>query len=315
MGNAAKKQATSEGSAELVKYEFEGDVLDVAPGDGEAHVVIRRVCEALGVSYQGQIGKLKTDPSICLKMILIQMPGDDQRREVACIDIRSVPLWLATIHPSKVKPEVRPKLVRYKTRCGEVLADHFLGPRRPARGNDEMWEMIGHLARVVGQEMVNVLAPVVGRMAEMEARSIERHDALLRHLAAERSTLDSILVRLVKIEQQPANDAPDHRFAREVCASLRRYGLLMAPEGDKAAAKSIRGKAETELRRQLSHTGKDSAWIHLRDPEKKAEARRLLRALLETAETVAEVRRPKQGKLFDGKHPPNPPPPFDGKPN
>lgn len=32
---------------------------------------------------------------------------DDQTRQLAAVDLRSLPLWLATIEPSRVKPEAR----------------------------------------------------------------------------------------------------------------------------------------------------------------------------------------------------------------
>jgi hypothetical protein len=128
---------------ELCLFRFHGDDLEVIRGEGTADIIIRRFCEALGVSFQGQIEKLKADPSISIKMILMQVPGDIQRREVACLDIRSIPLWLATIHPSKVAPELRAKLIAYKREAAEVLADHFLGPRgRPAKLRSVAFEEI-----------------------------------------------------------------------------------------------------------------------------------------------------------------------------
>jgi hypothetical protein len=114
---------------ELLSFRFQGDELQVIPAEGTVHVVIRRVCEALGVDFSRQLRKLKEDPASCVVMMSMQIPGDDQRREVACLDLRSLPLWLATIHPSKVAPELRPKLVAYKLEAAEVLAEHFLGRR------------------------------------------------------------------------------------------------------------------------------------------------------------------------------------------
>jgi hypothetical protein len=114
-------------SASLSHFAFQGDDLEVITSDGAVHVGVRAVCEALGVSYQGQIEKLKSDPAVGLKMILIPSRGGQQ--DTACIPLRALPLWLATIHPSKVKPAVREKLTRYKREAAEVLADHFLGPR------------------------------------------------------------------------------------------------------------------------------------------------------------------------------------------
>lgn len=114
---------------EIERFTFDGDALEVIPEDHRVLVVVRRVCEALGIALPAQLRRLKRDPVICVIMMITQVPGDDQRREIACIDLRSVPLWLAKIHPSKVRPELRPKLVRYQREAAEVLADHFLGPR------------------------------------------------------------------------------------------------------------------------------------------------------------------------------------------
>ena len=117
--------------AALVPFRFGEDVLDVIPGAGTVNVVIRRTCEALGVSAQGQLAKLKTNPSATIKMILT-VAEDGKLREVACLDLRSFPLWLAGIHPNKVKAAVRPKLIKFQREAADVLADHFRGARKSA---------------------------------------------------------------------------------------------------------------------------------------------------------------------------------------
>lgn len=113
----------------LIPFDFRGDRLDVIPGDGTVHVSIRRACEALDISFPTQLVKLRADASVTVSMIET-VAADGITREAACIDLRSLPLWLATIHPSKVRPEVREKLVAYKRECADVLAEHFLGSRR-----------------------------------------------------------------------------------------------------------------------------------------------------------------------------------------
>lgn len=80
----------------MVTFNFHGDQLDVVPYRRTVHVVIRRVCKVLGVAFEAQLRKLRNDPSICVIMMVTQNHGDDQRRAVACIDHRSLPLWLAT---------------------------------------------------------------------------------------------------------------------------------------------------------------------------------------------------------------------------
>ncbi len=118
-------------TASLVPFSFQGDKLDVATTAKGVFVSIRRVCEALGVDFSSQLVKLREDSVV--GVVIITTPSGGGAQETACIELRSLPLWLATIHPGRVRPEVAVKLIAYKRECAEVLADHFLGPRgRPA---------------------------------------------------------------------------------------------------------------------------------------------------------------------------------------
>ncbi|WP_437276426.1 phage antirepressor N-terminal domain-containing protein [Sorangium sp. So ce375] len=130
-GSSRGRKGAEKRPAELIKFNFYGDELDVFQAGTSTLVSIRRICEAIGLGYSSQLQKLRADESVCVTMIVTQMPGDDQAREIACVDVRSLPLWLATIHPSKVSHHIKDKLIAYKRECAEVLADHFLGPRGP----------------------------------------------------------------------------------------------------------------------------------------------------------------------------------------
>ena len=124
--NSTKK--TENNTTEIVKFDFQGDTLDVVQDGGDVvYVGIRSACVNLGVDFKTQLRKLKNDASQGVVMMTIPSAGGAQ--ETACVPLRALPLWLATIHPSKVKPELREKLIAYKLEAQEVLADHFLGKR------------------------------------------------------------------------------------------------------------------------------------------------------------------------------------------
>lgn len=114
--------------SDLVKFQFHGDDLQVIPEAGDAWVVVKRVCEALGVSDIRQWRKLKENPAATTAMMAV-VAEDGRNREMFCISVRSLPLWLATIHPSKVSDATRAKLIAYQREAAEVLAEHFLGKR------------------------------------------------------------------------------------------------------------------------------------------------------------------------------------------
>lgn len=138
--NATAPATTLPHTAQHVKpravetLDFNGVALQTLPpnGDGKAWVSIRHVCDALGVSNQGQQAKLATKEWACVKMILTQIDGDDQTRSIACIDLDSLPMWLATIEASRVKPEVRPLLLAFQRDCARVLRDHYYGVKPAA---------------------------------------------------------------------------------------------------------------------------------------------------------------------------------------
>lgn len=75
--------------------------------------------------------------------MVTQIPGDDQSREVFCIDLDSLPMWLATIDDGKVAASLRPRLIDFQRECARVLRDHFLG--RPEAASEEPVYRRGYL--------------------------------------------------------------------------------------------------------------------------------------------------------------------------
>lgn len=111
----------------LVHVPFRGDTLDAtrAP-DGRVWVSIRRVCEALGMAPQVQLRKLQDKPWAVVTMMVMTGP-DGKRYETSCLDLDSLPMWLATIDTRRVKGAAREKLVVYQKECARVLRAYFLG--------------------------------------------------------------------------------------------------------------------------------------------------------------------------------------------
>ena len=113
----------------MVKFDFHGDQLDVVRADdGEHYAVLAPLCEPLELQAHPQAEKLKSAPWATTRIIRV-VAEDGKLREVFCLSLRSIPMWLATINAGKVKPEVREKLALYQRECADVPADHFLGKR------------------------------------------------------------------------------------------------------------------------------------------------------------------------------------------
>jgi hypothetical protein len=119
------------GNKRLSVVRFDGDELQVVGESREdAWVVLRPACEALGLDDEGQRQRLLRSAwaTACMTQAVAQ---DGKNRELFCIHLDTVPMWLATIETGRVRPEAREKLIRYQREAARVLADHFLG-RRPS---------------------------------------------------------------------------------------------------------------------------------------------------------------------------------------
>ena len=57
--------------------------------------------------------------------MVMQLPGDSQRRSVVCIALRKLNGWLQTISPNKVRPEIRSKVIQYQEECDDVLYEYW----------------------------------------------------------------------------------------------------------------------------------------------------------------------------------------------
>lgn len=109
----------------LTLVPFYGSAIEAIQHEGQPHVVVRRVCEHLGIDLESQRKKLKT--KAWAGAVIITAPSGGGSQEAFCLPLRAFPMWLASITPSKVRPEIRPTLEAYQREAADVLYRYFLG--------------------------------------------------------------------------------------------------------------------------------------------------------------------------------------------
>lgn len=117
---------------------FYGQRLILADVDGEPYVAMKPIVEGMGLGWSGQHEKLNLNKDRwCIRVNRIQPKTDlvtneeitafsgdakvTQGREQLYMPLRKLTGWLMTIVPSRVKPEIRERIVRYQNECDEVL--------------------------------------------------------------------------------------------------------------------------------------------------------------------------------------------------
>lgn len=120
----------------LISVSFRNDSLFIIDNAGVPLVAMRPIVSGMGMAWQPQHVKLSRNPRFCVTEMVTQLPGDKQRRAVLCMPLRKLPGWLATIHPDKVRPELRETIIAYQNECDDVLWAHW-ERSRPAPAKPE----------------------------------------------------------------------------------------------------------------------------------------------------------------------------------
>lgn len=111
---------------DLIDYlKFKGHRFEWLWRDGEAYIPAKPICELLGLAWQPQHRKL-TDSETEYGITFMVTP--DQRgspQEHLCIAYPDFMMWLATITPSRVKPEARDAVRATRNEIKVLIANHY----------------------------------------------------------------------------------------------------------------------------------------------------------------------------------------------
>lgn len=106
---------------------FHGDELPVVVKNGKQFVAMKPVAEAIGLDWSAQYRRIKRD-SVLSKGIAImatEVCQSGQAGEVVMLPSEYLNGWLFGVSENQVKPEIKEKLIRYKTECYQVLHDYW----------------------------------------------------------------------------------------------------------------------------------------------------------------------------------------------
>lgn len=106
---------------------FHGTELYVVEHNGQPYTPMKPIVDGMGLAWQPQHRKLIADRfASCVTEMVIQLPGDTQRRSVTSMSLRKLPGWLMGIETGKIKnPEVRARVIQYQNECDDALWQYW----------------------------------------------------------------------------------------------------------------------------------------------------------------------------------------------
>jgi hypothetical protein len=153
-------------------------------------VLVRPICDLLGVDADRQIEKIKEDEILRDEhgVHRVHLPGDDRHRNWSCLPEEFIYGWLFAIQVTNtMKLETRATLTAYKRECYDILYQHFHGKIRQAQ-------------REVTRKATN--AAEIVRLRERIEASAPKEFQRLRELEAENKRIGNPLQRLQNVQFQ-----------------------------------------------------------------------------------------------------------------
>lgn len=92
--------------------------------DGTQWVVVRHVCDVLGIDSKSQRQKLQSKPW-ATGVVITSVGTDGREREMYMVDRRTLTMWLATIDTNRVNEEARPVLEAFQLEAANALDAYF----------------------------------------------------------------------------------------------------------------------------------------------------------------------------------------------
>ena len=103
--------------------DFHGHALTVIAGpEGEHLVAMKPICEAIGLQWEAQLKRIKRHPVLSQGVSIMDTPSAGGEQEATCLPLDYLNGWLSGVDASRVRPEIRERLVQYQRECFAALA-------------------------------------------------------------------------------------------------------------------------------------------------------------------------------------------------
>jgi hypothetical protein len=171
---------------------FHGDVITVVlveqRGRRQVYVLLRPLCQYLGLSWSSQLQRLREDDvlSEATTSVLISNTevGHRQRYTMIGLQLEFLPGWIFSFTPKRVRADLQEKIKRYRRDCYRVLWEAFLrGELFPVEQTEVLASVVEAVPlgdpRVVAlSEQIETLSAIVELMQEHKVALLAEGSAM-----------------------------------------------------------------------------------------------------------------------------------------
>ncbi len=217
-------------------YDDEIKLVIVQQGNQQqAFVPVRPICEFLGVTWSPQLRRINRDPilSEVATSVTVTVTESGQRGQMLCLPIDYLNGWLFGINATRVKEEIRERLLRYQRECYQTLAQAF--------GGTQVEEATSPTLAALGQ--VREMGMAIVRMAE-EQMAFERRLAQTENRIDQAAVVYGDLTKRVRLLEQkmlPGNPITEEQ-ASQISQGVKSVALALGKQTSRNEFGSVYGE-------------------------------------------------------------------------
>lgn len=212
---------------------FYGDeLIAVQRPDGTVFVHFGRVCDNLGLARAPQVRRVQRHAVLEHGLVTLTVATEGGAQSVQCLRIDLLPLWMAGLQVSRVKEDLRDKLVRYQQEAAVVLWQAFkpqIIVAEPEPMAESSTTAIQHIQQII--EMGYAIAHMGEQQLELQRQQgilTGRLDTAARVIRDVQGQLERVDVRLGMVEEllSPGATITDTQ-ATEVASRVKALAELL----------------------------------------------------------------------------------------
>ena len=198
----------------LTTIEFYGQPLLATVQNNTVYTALKTICENIGLDWTAQRQRIIRDEVLNSVACMIKAVGNDgKNREMLCLPIHYLNGWLFGVDVSRVKAEIKQKLITYKKECYQALFDYWnngvaVNPRATKSDRKPLVQAVNMLVAETGVIYSNVWKMIHQRfdvecVDELTCKQVNQaveyvHGLILEHSNKSR-TLSPELTKLLAV--------------------------------------------------------------------------------------------------------------------
>ena len=199
------------------------EVLAARLDTAQIYLPVKPLCTALGVNWPSQRQKIMADEVLAESTRTLRLKTRGGPQNLVCMDVEAIPMWLAGIEPSRVRADLRDRLITYKRWVRKTVYDAFaretgietaVGASQAMTPTNpdvtalihiaQMAEAIATMARQQAAFEQQVETRFVTLHASLQGQIVEQHEEVMGRLDQAAVVVGSLLQRMNAVESMVA---------------------------------------------------------------------------------------------------------------